>query len=213
MLPAGTRVPTPSGYGPRVPRIVDHEQRRAEFVEAAWQLVAAEGIEALTTRRIAEVTGRSNGALLYYFPNKQSVVTAVLRYAFEATNRRADAADPRRRGLAGLRTLCLEIMPLDDVRTLEARIVVTFWQQALTSAENRRLFTAELATWREEMLQRLREGQADGDVAADLDLVAAVDELQAMLMGLQALRVVDPATTTPERQLAQLDAFLARLRA
>ncbi|MDN6618395.1 MAG: TetR/AcrR family transcriptional regulator [Corynebacterium variabile] len=113
-----------------MPKKVDHDLRRHEIIGSVWRLIADEGIDAVTTRRIAEVTGYSNGLLRYYFPGKDSVITEAYRYVVEATDIRA-ALSTTERGLAGLRPLALEIMPLDDVRRAEARVALAFWQRAL----------------------------------------------------------------------------------
>jgi len=195
-----------------MPKVVDHEARRREIIDVVWRLIATDGLEAVTTRRIAEASGYANGVLLYYFKNKDEVITAAFEYVFDATNARVDAVCPDRYGLPGLRVLCLEVMPLDHTRYLEARIVIAFWQQALSSPERSALFRERMMQWREEMSTRLEQAQADGDVSSDVDIAATVDELMAMLMGLQALAVLTPEDATPQRQLAQLDAFCARLR-
>ncbi|GAA2001916.1 TetR/AcrR family transcriptional regulator [Microbacterium ulmi] len=194
-----------------MPKVVDHDRRRDEIIRATWRIIAEEGIGAATTRRIAEVTGRANGVLLYYFPNKAAVLRAALTYAFDETNRRADAVAPVRHGLSGLRTLCHEIMPLDELRRMEARIVLTFWASALTSPETAELFADLMAIWRAEISQRLDEAKGDGDVDDGLDVTATADALLSLLMGLQALACLTPDETDAERQLAELELFLGRL--
>ncbi|MEV5837692.1 TetR family transcriptional regulator C-terminal domain-containing protein [Nocardia sp. NPDC052112] len=62
-----------------MPRIVDHDQRRAELAAAVWKIVAEEGVAALTVRRVGDVAGWSGGAVQYYFPTK----TALLKHAFD----------------------------------------------------------------------------------------------------------------------------------
>ncbi|GHF70837.1 AcrR family transcriptional regulator [Amycolatopsis bartoniae] len=195
-----------------MPKVVDHDARRREIIGVVWRLVAEEGIQSVTTRRIAEAAGFANGALLYYFPNKDAVLTAAFQHIFDATNTRADKADGERRGLGGLRTLCLEIMPLDEERCTEARLAITFWQQALNSPEKAAMHTSFLNRWREEMSARLGEAAEDGEIGELPDVDAVVDELLSMLMGLQIMGVLSPRETTPDRQLAQLDEFFARLR-
>jgi AcrR family transcriptional regulator len=48
------------------------------ILEAAAQLLAREGYEAVSTNRVADVAGVSIGSLYEYFPNKQSIVAATL---------------------------------------------------------------------------------------------------------------------------------------
>ncbi|MCZ9339397.1 TetR/AcrR family transcriptional regulator, partial [Streptomyces sp. TRM76130] len=73
--------------------------------------------------------GYSNGALAPYFRNKDEILQAAFQYAFESTNARAREAIGDARGLTALRRLCREIMPLDEVRLLEARVVIAFWDR------------------------------------------------------------------------------------
>lgn len=195
-----------------MPKVVDHDARRREIIEVVWRLLAEEGIQSVTTRRIAEVAGAANGSLLYYFPNKDAVLTAAFQHIFDATNNRADAAEADRHGLAGLRTLCLEIMPLDEERLAEARLAITFWQQALNSPDKAALHAGFMNRWRSEMSTLLREAREDDQIVELPSVDAVVDELLAMLMGLQILGVLSPNEATPDRQLAQLDEFFARLR-
>lgn len=50
----------------------------AAIVEATTQLLVKEGFHNLSTNRIAEAAGVSVGSLYQYFPNKESVVAAVV---------------------------------------------------------------------------------------------------------------------------------------
>src|SRR5690554_2507734 len=48
------------------------------LIEATARVLAAEGAEAITTNRVAEVAGTSVGSLYQYFPNKESLVAALI---------------------------------------------------------------------------------------------------------------------------------------
>ena len=195
-----------------MPKIVDPETRRAEIIAAAWRLIATEGITAVTTRRIAQATGYSNGVLRYYFSGKDAVITAAFQGIFDATNDRARAADAAPHGLRGLRELVLQIMPLDDNRLMEARIAINFWQQALNSPEKAALHADVMRQWRVEIEHRLDEAVDDGELAPLADVTGIADELLTLLTGLQVTAVLAPDETGPDRQVAQYDAFIARLR-
>lgn len=60
----------------RKPRGAGHE-RRAEIIEAAKTLFFEEGIDSVTTRRIAERVGISQTGLYVYFPNKEAILGAI----------------------------------------------------------------------------------------------------------------------------------------
>lgn len=192
-----------------MPKKVDHDLRRHEIISSVWRLIADEGIDAVTTRRIAEVTGYSNGLLRYYFPGKVSVITEAYRYVVEATDIRA-ALSSTERGLVGLRTLALEIMPLDDVRRAEARVALAFWQRALNHSDEAALFATSFSSWRDFFTARFTEAVADGEVAADTDTAAAVDDLQNLLMGTQITAAFGTPEGDVDRLTALLDRFIAR---
>ncbi len=50
------------------------------IIQAAAQVLEREGIQALTTKRIAEVAGVSIGSLYQYFPSKHAVVVALIEH-------------------------------------------------------------------------------------------------------------------------------------
>jgi len=67
----------------REPRQARSRARLAQILAAADAILATEGVEALTTRRIAERAGVSVGTLYQFFPGKGSVVDAVARAYIE----------------------------------------------------------------------------------------------------------------------------------
>ena len=210
----------------RVPPTVDHDARRREIISSVWRLIADEGLDAVTTRRIAEATGYSNGLLRYYFPGKDAVVTAAFEFVYAATNDCAllgeeggeddqdDHAD--RRGLAGLERLALEILPLDDTRRAEARVVTAFWQRAITHEDEAAIHAERTAGWRGHFLDRLAEAEADGELGNQARATAPediVDELMTLLMGAQVWAALHQEESSPERLTGQLDRLIQRLRA
>ncbi len=60
---------------------VDHDQRRLEVAIAAATIIAGEGLEALTTRNLANAMDCSIGVLSHYFVNKDEIVIAAMNWA------------------------------------------------------------------------------------------------------------------------------------
>ena len=195
-----------------MPKIVDHEARRGEIIEAVWSLISSRGFGSVTMRELATEAGYANGALARYFPDKDAVLRAAFRRAYDATNERAVAAIGGRAGLAALRLLCREIMPLDDVRLREARVVIGFWDHAVGHPDLVESFESTMAEWRDQVRLYLRQARATGELPAGRPDDPVVDGLLAMLMGLQINALFLPRDTTPERQVAMLDGFLDSLR-
>jgi AcrR family transcriptional regulator len=196
-----------------MPKIVDHDARRKEIIEAVWSLISSRGFGSVTMRELAAEAGYANGALSRYFPDKDAVLRAAFRHAYDATNERAAATIGDRGGLDALRLLCLEIMPLDEVRLREARVVIGFWDHAAGDQDLIAFFDSTVLEWRDEIGMYLRQARATGEIPAGArpdQLI--IDSLLAMLMGLQICALFMPADATPNRQLALLDDFMAGLR-
>ncbi|WP_214406918.1 TetR/AcrR family transcriptional regulator [Pseudonocardia lacus] len=199
-----------------MPKIVDHEARRREIIEAVWKLISSRGFQSVTMRELATAAGYANGALTRYFPDKDAVLRAAFRRAYDATNERAAAAIGDRGGLAALRLLCLEIMPLDEERLREARVVIGFWDHAAGDDHLVEFFAGTMVEWRDQVRTYLRQARATGEIPPgrcdDGAIDTVIDSLLAVLMGLQINALFMPRDTTPERQLRLLDDFLDSLR-
>lgn len=59
-----------------MPRVVDHDERRRELVDAALRLVVRDGLEAATVRNIAREAGCSIRPVQYYFADKAALLAA-----------------------------------------------------------------------------------------------------------------------------------------
>lgn len=194
-----------------MPKIVDHDSRRKEIIEAVWSLISSRGFQSVTMRELASEAGYANGALSRYFPDKEAVLRAAFRRAFDATNERARAEIGDKGGLAALRLLCLEIMPLDEARRREARVVIGFWDYAAGDDDLVEFFYGTIVEWRDQVRMYLRQARASGEIPHGRPDELVIDTLVAMLMGLQINALFMPKATTPQRQLAMLDDFIAAL--
>jgi AcrR family transcriptional regulator len=197
-----------------MPKIVDHDARRREIIDAVWSLISARGFQSVTMRELAAEAGYANGALARYFPDKETLLRAAFKRAFDATNERAEAVIGDRGGLTALELLILEIMPLDEVRLREARVVIGFWDHASGDPDLIAFYGSTMDEWREQIRMYLRQARAADEIPTggrSDELV--IDSLVAMLMGLQITALFLPKDTTPERQMALLADFMAALRA
>lgn len=153
------------------------QARSAELIEsileAATQVLAAEGARRFTTARVAERAGVSVGSLYQYFPNKAAILFQLQRREWQQTSRMLqqvlmdDSRSPleRLRNLvhAFIRSECEEAemrIALDDAAPLfreapeareardsEDRFMVPFMQEALPdAAEATRVMAMDLIT-------------------------------------------------------------------
>ncbi len=66
-----------------MPKIVDHDARRAAILDACFELFARRGIGAVTMRQIATAAGLSTGAIYHYFPDKESIARSLFHRVAE----------------------------------------------------------------------------------------------------------------------------------
>jgi AcrR family transcriptional regulator len=84
---------------PLVPRPRNQQRRRREIVHAAGRLVARKGLGQVTVRDVAEATGLTPGAVLYYYGSLDQLFTAaydrgVERFCADRERACATIADP-----------------------------------------------------------------------------------------------------------------------
>jgi AcrR family transcriptional regulator len=193
-----------------VPKIVDHDERRLELVEATWRIIAQLGPEAATMRQIALEAGFSNGSLKPYFPSKDTLLAFAFGHVVSRTNARIAEATEGQRGLVALRIFCQEILPLDSERLNEARIVIPFWQKALQDSDRGTHYRQSLAQWRVAILGYLQEARTDGEVVADVQDSSIAAQLLDMLLGAQVTAVfVDEDSAGMQRRLDDYFTFLS----
>lgn len=189
----------------RIPR-----QERARvtvdaIIEATVELADTDGWTHLSTNRIAERAGVSIGSLYQYFPNKESILAAVVekhylevhRIVWQALEEMADPATPLARVLASMFRRLVQIHVEDPALT---RVAMVAEQQARSDPEESGVFAAAL----EEIFRRRPDTAMPHPMVAahvttvcaqaltrwlaheapeGLDREVAIDEMTAMLTG------------------------------
>jgi AcrR family transcriptional regulator len=191
---------------------VDHEERRAELVDATRRVILRDGIEAATTRRIAREAGFSSGVLTHYFADKEEIMQSALRVSHRRRAARLRSKVAGRSGLAALRALLLDTLPLDDRRARENGLEVCFWSRSLTSPALRRAQREEAAERRRLVRAQLAAALENGDIATDENLDDVTERLLALVDGLSVHGLLYPDRVDAARIERLLDAELDRLR-
>ena len=191
-----------------MPKVVDWDARRDEVLAATWRVIARHGLAGTTVRKIAREAGYSAGVLAHYFSDKQDILGSALVLSHRRVGERMDRGAVGLAGLAALRVVMLEALPLDPQRLLEAEIEVSFWGRSLGSPELAALQNGEF----EKLWSRLRllllDAQRLGELAAGTDIEEATHRLVALIDGLSVEAVLYPARVPPGRQVALLDQLL-----
>jgi AcrR family transcriptional regulator len=188
----------------------DHEQRRQQVARIAADLVAAGGLAAATHRRIAEAAGCSTTVVSHYFTDKRDLVTATYREVGDRVAARVEAA----RSSEDVLVAILEaLLPLDEDRTRDWRLLFTFLGLAATDAE----LTAEqrdrAAAARAQIETALADDKQAGRMPPDADVPASARSLLSFVLGMGMQALFDPAEWPAERMRTALADAVAQIRA
>jgi AcrR family transcriptional regulator len=193
-----------------MPRNVDVTERRARVAAAARVVIARDGSDAASVRRVAAEAGSSTTVVTHYFADKQALLAAAVEDAYAAVAARMEAHLPGPGGLRTLRAVLLETLPLDAERAAEARVLMAFWSMAVTHPTLRAVQRAGYRQWRQLVARLLAEAVERGEVAAP-DTVGVGEQLMCLVDGVLMQATLEPDRLPPARQIELLDAALARL--
>jgi AcrR family transcriptional regulator len=195
-----------------LPKIVDHKERKNEIVRAAWIVISRDGIESLTTRRLAAQLGLTHGALARYFPSKGSVLSAAIEYAFgDLATRLADVRGALH-GEAALRALLHEAFPFEEITQQEAAVAIPFFEYAAHDNELRDYWRTIIDAWSTWIDRALVEMIGDGTARPDLDRKRTITTIVTIITGIQvhARLVLDEHDTRTLQDL--IDSVVASVR-
>lgn len=192
-----------------MPRLADHDRRKAQITDAARRIIARAGLPAATFQSVAAEAGVSVRLVQYYFGTKRAFLQATHHAVAADAGRRftrslsalEDGAPPG----DVLRTLLAQLLPTDAPRRRDAVVLAAFHTAALTGSDDvdpestlgaPRLLTDAIAA----QVERAG-GPADAHLTAEVVVAAAGGLAQSM--------VADPRTAERADQLLDrlLEAF------
>jgi TetR/AcrR family transcriptional repressor of bet genes len=197
-----------------MPKIVDHEERRAELCAAVWRLASREGLEAVTVRGVAEEAGWSTGAVVHYFADKEDLLLSAFQTVADRVSWRLEKLEAEtREPLELTRAWLVEGLPLDGDRRAEVRVWFALLGLALTRPALARAQRLTYRAWRGRVTELLRQAQNAEAVRADVDCPAAATALVALVDGLAIQATFEPRAVSGARAVELVDAHLDALRA
>jgi AcrR family transcriptional regulator len=195
-----------------MPKIVDHEARRADLAAAVWRLASREGLGAITMRGVAAEAGWSTGALAHYFTDKEELLVFAFETVADRVGQRVvKAAEHTRDPLELVRTQLAEGLAIDAERRAEVRVWFAFLGLAETRPRLAKAGREAYRLWRNRVAKTLATGQRQGLVDHSLDPAHEAAALIALVDGLAIQASFDARAIPAARQLEILDERLARL--
>lgn len=178
------------------PAGVNGSDRRAQLAEAAYRIIAADGLNGLSIRILARAVGaRSSGLVSHYFIDRAEIIAAALDHAATVMRRRPDTR------LHPVETF-VSVLPIDDEAIESWRFTLAVRAGALTDPALVKFDNAIQEYWHQHMPDLLR---AHGVLAADADAHEAVDFIVAVVDGVALRATLAPREWPAARQRAHIE--------
>jgi len=196
-----------------MPKKVDREQRRRQIAEAVLRLTAEQGLDAVSLRDVAAEAGVSMGMVQHYFTSKDRMLLFACAYMIERTNRRLQqqiAARPcPRSARATLRTVLVELLPLDEERRAGTRVWTAFLARAAVELDLEAFMRTTWVASHAFIADQIRSGQESGEIPAHVSPDRAAVRALALADGLVSHVLVGHYSAT--QALAAVDTYLDEL--
>ncbi|MFC9970398.1 TetR/AcrR family transcriptional regulator [Spirillospora sp. NPDC127200] len=201
-----------------MPRTADHQGRRRQIAVAVCELIARDGLDAVTVARTAATAGISVGLVQHYFRTKDEMLLHAFDHVSAHIRRRIDerirAGIEHRRPISHVLSEAMtELVPLDEARRAEFRVARAFAGRALDAPALAEVDAETARALRSDLAQAVHNGKECGEVVPELDPWPAALRLAAVTEGLAMQVYRDPAGVNgvPAAELATaiIDAELA----
>jgi len=174
---------------------------RLRILDSARRLLAEEGLERFTTRRVAESAGVSHGMVHYHFKDKRDLFLALVVHA------RRDWVEPLEElvdgpGSAEERIRAVIAWMAEPATSEAMRVHIALFQSALRDELVRKRLAAEYARWREPFITLFRQLGEELGIGA-LDARSLGEAFATTADGLVQQQSFDPSLPT-DRILTQL---------
>jgi AcrR family transcriptional regulator len=185
--------------------------RGDHLLEALVAVAATGGMAAISVRAVAAEAGVSIAQVQYYFRTKEDLVAAAYRHVADRLRDRVLALDLSGPPRDALRRVLHVWLPLDEARTRDAKVWLTFAAAAPVSATLGPLsaeMDGDLKRW---LAQFLRAAQEAGDLDPGLDPDVEAALVLAVQDGLVVQALVLPEPERAALAVSGLDTYLDRL--
>jgi AcrR family transcriptional regulator len=179
-----------------MPKIVDHDQRRAELIKHVIAIVSREGLAGATMRSVARAAGFTSGVLSHYFTSKEEMVnfafSAVAEQIYERIDHRLALVTGAR---DQLKIVMEELLPLSG-RDEESIVTIIFWASAIHDPSLRTQFKRQYSQWRDYLKRILNDAARRGELPSSPPITTLIELLVAITDGLLVSWVMQPERMT-----------------
>jgi AcrR family transcriptional regulator len=193
-----------------MPKIVDHDEQRGQIASAAVEWIALHGVETLSQRNLAAITGRSKGNVQHYFPDKASLMLAALKRITEVRVAREKvlADDP----YEALSERLFAVLPTNEDRAKEWRVRLSLYLYAANAPDMQAFLVEHAAEIEVRGTADVQRCQAAGKIDPALDPVCTARRLSAAVSGIAVAALATGGKLNACEQRAVLADVLEAIR-
>lgn len=187
------------------------ESARERILEAACDLVAAEGIDNVRIARVAMRAGASTALVHHYFSTREELLEQALLHSFEQAGdeRFGEGDGETRSATATLAAAIEECLPQPGRLERDWVLWVELWLRAAREPELRPLAASLYGRYHEWLAAVISAGVESGEFESPADLDALTDRAMAMLDGLGLRALLRDPTMDIDAARRQVAAMLA----
>jgi AcrR family transcriptional regulator len=169
------------------------ESAAERILEAACDLIAAEGIDEVRIARVARRAGASTALVHHYFSTREELLEQALLHSFEQAGdeRFQKPAGARETATEALRRGIGECLPLPGSQEREWVLWVELWLRAVREPELRPVAARLYRRYRAWIESLIRAGVKSGEFRADVDAESVADVAMALLDGAGVRALID----------------------
>ncbi len=172
------------------------ESTRERILEAACDLIAADGIDEVRIARVATRAGASSALVHHYFSTREELLEQALIHSFEQAgeDRFSEPPEAEESASDGLARAIADCLPLPGPQEREWVLWVELWLRAVRDPDLRPVAARLYLRYRKWLAELIRSGVASGEFRSDADPEAVADVAMALLdgAGIRAM-LEDPA--------------------
>ncbi len=161
-------------------------RRKRQILPAVIGVIAEEGFDGATMRRIADRAGVSVGMLTYYWRDKRHLIEDALRDAQERSNVIVDSTVGEDMGPHRIEALFENMLERSRTGVFPLSFWLAYWGEAARDEELRRFSLGGLNRVRQAFERALEIGIAEGELQEDLDAGRAASLLMTLWQGVRA---------------------------
>jgi AcrR family transcriptional regulator len=191
--------------------MAERESARERILEAACDLIAADGIDDVRIARVAMRAGASTALVHHYFSTREELLEQALLHSFEQVGdeRFAEADGEATTATAALAEAIEECLPRPGRYERDWVLWVELWLRAAREPDLRPLAASLYARYHEWLEDVLKRGIESGEFKAPDDLPELTDRAMALLDGLGLRALLHDPTMDIDAARAQVADFLA----